>query len=81
MICPKQGPEGKGFDVEQDRTRSCTPRATLTMDSGVFLLVRARNDGTVVNIDSASLCLSLPDELSLDPLHRLRLDASLRGVL
>jgi uncharacterized protein YaaQ len=59
--------EDSGFDVEQDKTRSGTPRVTLTADSGVSLLVGVWNDGTVVNIDSFSMCFSLPDGFLPEP--------------
>lgn len=59
--------EDSGFDVEQDKTRSGTPRVTLTADSGVSLLVGVWNDETVVNIDSFSMCFSLPDDFLPEP--------------
>lgn len=56
-----------GFDVERDISRAGTPRATLSDSSGVSMLVGVWNDGTVVNIDSFSMCFALPDDFVPDP--------------
>lgn len=56
-----------GLTVERDVSRSGTPRLNLTDDAGVSLLFGVWNHGTVVNIDSFSMCFSLPTGFSPDP--------------
>jgi hypothetical protein len=56
-----------GLTVERDVSRSGTPRLRLTDDAGVSLLFGVWNQGTVVNIDSFSMCFSLPTGFSPDP--------------
>jgi hypothetical protein len=56
-----------GFAVERKASRSGTPRLSLTNDASVSLLFGVWNHGTVVNIDSFSMCFSLPTGFSPDP--------------
>lgn len=62
-----QRAEKNGFKVDRDTSRAGTPRATLTDAAGVSLLVGVWNDGTVLNIDSFSMCFSLPEGFSPRP--------------
>jgi hypothetical protein len=56
-----------GFTVERDVSRSGTPRLSVTNNAGVSLLFGVWNHGTVVNIDSFSMCFSLPTGFSPHP--------------
>jgi hypothetical protein len=57
----------RGFSVERDTTPSGTPRVTVTDESGVNVLVGVWKGGTVVDIDSFSMCFSLPEDYVPDP--------------
>lgn len=56
-----------GLTVERDVSRSGTPRLSVTNNAGVSLLFGVWNHGAVVNIDSFSMCFSLPTGFSPHP--------------
>ncbi|GGL05736.1 hypothetical protein GCM10009769_24940 [Curtobacterium luteum] len=54
--------EAHGFTVSQDRLLTGRPRYELIDSAGVQLLVTVFDGGTVIDIDSASPCIRVPDD-------------------
>jgi hypothetical protein len=52
----------RGDEVEEDKLLSGRRRYSISTDEGVRLLVTVWEQGTVIDIDSASPCFKLPDD-------------------
>ncbi|MEN0102349.1 MAG: hypothetical protein AAGC90_05425 [Curtobacterium sp.] len=54
--------EERGDDVREDELLSGRRRYSITTDDGVQMLLTVWDHGTVLDIDSASPCIRLPDD-------------------